>query len=220
MTTSLALSRIHYPVDVLGPGRRVGIWVQGCTLTCPGCLSRDTWDPHGGQVVAVPDVVQAVLDLTAGRDVSGVTISGGEPFQQPEALEELLELIVPALEQTRTSPVDVLVYSGFGLATLRKRHARILDLIDALIPEPYRAAEAPGGRWRGSSNQPLVLLSDLARARHEVPGSGPQPEATMQVAVDDDGVWMIGVPGPGDLRRLEARLRERGVVLSNTSWRP
>lgn len=220
MTTSLALSRIHYPVDVLGPGRRVGIWLQGCTIGCPGCLSRDTWDPQAGRITPVTDVVQVVLSMTDGQGVSGVTISGGEPFEQPAALAELLKLLIPALEATRESEVDVLVYSGFGFTTLIDQHSQVLELIDAIIPEPYRAVDSPGGLWRGSANQPLVLLSDLARERYDHHDAGSRAGPSMQVAVDDAGVWMIGVPGPGALRRLEAELAERGVVLSNTSWRP
>ena len=37
------LNKAHYPVTTLGPGRRIGLWLQGCTLACPGCVSRDTW---------------------------------------------------------------------------------------------------------------------------------------------------------------------------------
>ena len=40
--TMLALSRMHFPVTTLGPGNRIGIWVQGCTIRCPGCVSADT----------------------------------------------------------------------------------------------------------------------------------------------------------------------------------
>lgn len=220
MTSLLSLSRVHYPVDVLGPGRRVGIWLQGCNLRCPGCVSRDTWDPAAGDTLSVDDLVDLILDITRGAEVSGVTVSGGEPFQQAEALAELLDMLVPALVETQRSPVDVLVYSGLSLEYLQKHHGRVLHRIDALIPEPYGGAEAPGGMWRGSANQPLVLLTDLARERYAAfDVDGPSP-TVMQVAVDERGIWMIGIPRPGDMRRLEAELREQGVVLDEVSWRP
>ncbi len=41
----LSLSRVHFPVTTLGPGRRLGIWFQGCSIRCPGCISADTWGP-------------------------------------------------------------------------------------------------------------------------------------------------------------------------------
>ena len=41
--TPISLSRLHFPVTTLGPGRRIGIWFQGCSIRCPGCISADTW---------------------------------------------------------------------------------------------------------------------------------------------------------------------------------
>src|SRR4029077_956889 len=40
---TLELNKAHWPVTVLGPGRRIGLWVQGCTIRCRGCVSQDTW---------------------------------------------------------------------------------------------------------------------------------------------------------------------------------
>lgn len=50
---TVRVARIMAPITVLGPGSRVGLWVQGCALACPGCASRDTWDPGGGHAVDV-----------------------------------------------------------------------------------------------------------------------------------------------------------------------
>ncbi len=83
-STPLSLSRIHFPVTALGPGKRIGIWFQGCSLRCPGCISTDTWAR-----VTENATVAAVLAASAsfGETVEGVTISGGEPSEQPAALE-------------------------------------------------------------------------------------------------------------------------------------
>ena len=40
---ALVVNRVHFPVTALGPGRRLGVWVQGCSIGCAGCLAHDTW---------------------------------------------------------------------------------------------------------------------------------------------------------------------------------
>ena len=83
----VAVSRLHFPVTTLGPGRRVGLWFQGCSLRCPGCISVDTWDAGlGGTTVA--ELLGAIEALMP--DACGLTVSGGEPFEQPAALAEVL----------------------------------------------------------------------------------------------------------------------------------
>ncbi|WP_461325238.1 4Fe-4S cluster-binding domain-containing protein [Bradyrhizobium diazoefficiens] len=49
MTIRISVSRIHFPVTTLGPGRRLGIWFQGCSIRCPGCISMDTWMEGAGK---------------------------------------------------------------------------------------------------------------------------------------------------------------------------
>ena len=97
MTASIALSRIHFPVTTLGPGRRIGIWFQGCSIRCPGCISMDTWAPGRG-ITTIDEVVSAIAQWIPTAD--GITISGGEPFDQPVALIELLERCVRSPKQT------------------------------------------------------------------------------------------------------------------------
>jgi len=53
----LELNKAHWPVTVLGPGRRIGLWVQGCTIHCKGCVSQDTWPRDPAKAIAVTDLV-------------------------------------------------------------------------------------------------------------------------------------------------------------------
>src|SRR5215213_9495247 len=109
--TPIALSRLHFPVTTLGPGRRLGIWLQGCSIRCPGCISVDTWSPTQGQTTTEA-IVEALLPWLP--ETEGITVSGGEPFDQPQALAVLLK------ELRRLSPVDILVYSGYPFDALSK----------------------------------------------------------------------------------------------------
>jgi anaerobic ribonucleoside-triphosphate reductase activating protein len=214
---TLLLAKAHFPVTTLGPGRRAGIWTQGCTIHCPGCLSRDTWeaDPRA----AIP--VSTVLGWLRSLDhVEGVTISGGEPFQQPEALRALLL----GIRAWASPEVDVLVYSGYAASRLRRsaRTRELLELCDAVVAGPYieRLNQADRGlRWRGSSNQQIIAVSDLGMKRYgDAERGGEAPH--MQVSVEDNRIYYIGIPRRGDMERLTERLSLSGVHAGEVSWRP
>ncbi|GAA4971142.1 4Fe-4S cluster-binding domain-containing protein [Actinoplanes utahensis] len=207
---------MHYPVVVLGYGRRAGIWTQGCGIGCAGCVSRDTWDPDPDTEVDVAAVAQWCAGLPA--DVDGITISGGEPFDQPEAFLALLEAL-HVWRAGRDREVDLLAYSGRSPAVLRARFGAHLALLDAVIPGRFVAAQAPGLRWRGSANQELIPLSSLGHERYDAEVDRPAGTTRIQVGTDGDRIYHIGVPAPGDLTALEAAMARRGLAYEEASWR-
>ncbi|MEV5705708.1 4Fe-4S single cluster domain-containing protein [Actinoallomurus sp. NPDC052274] len=214
---TLLLAKAHFPVTTLGPGRRAGIWTQGCTIHCPGCLSRDTWAADPRTAIPVATVLGWLRSLTG---VEGVTISGGEPFQQPEALRALLL----GIRAWAPPEIDILVYSGYAASRLRRsaRSRELLELCDAVVAGPYieRLNQADRGlRWRGSSNQQLITVSDLGRKRY---GDAKRGKETphMQVSVEDNRIYYIGIPRRGDMERLTERLSLSGVHAGEVSWRP
>lgn len=214
---NIVLSRVHYPVTVLGFGRRAGIWVQGCGIGCAFCVSRDTWPRDAGTTMPVADLAAwCAQQLDRGAD--GVTLSGGEPFEQPAALRDLLERLT-TLRAAGGSGFDILCYSGLPLARLRRDHGPILALLDALIPEPFVHTRPVGTAWQGSDNQPLVALSPLGQARYaSVLDGSVTVQPGLQVSVDAEQVWMIGIPRRGDMQRLERLVQARGLALEGKSW--
>jgi len=78
-----------------------------------------------------------------------------------------------------------------------------------------------GHVWRGSRNQPLVPLTPRGHARYtvHVEESADAHGKRMQAAVDGKRVWMIGIPGRGDMAAVEALCAERGLALTDVSWR-
>jgi anaerobic ribonucleoside-triphosphate reductase activating protein len=210
----IRLNRAHYPVVVLGPGRRAGLWLQGCGIGCAGCVARDTWADDPATEVDVDAVVDWCRALPG--PVDGVTISGGEPFDQPAALHELL---VRLHDWRGDRPIDLLCYSGRSLAVLRTRFAPQLALLDAVIPGRYLADRAPGGKWRGSANQELVPLTPLGHRRYDAEVDSPAGPTRMQVGTDGERIYHIGVPAPGDLAALEAAMARRGLAYREASWR-
>jgi anaerobic ribonucleoside-triphosphate reductase activating protein len=158
--------------------------------------------------------VESVLNALAAwlPDCEGITVSGGEPFDQPAALECLLR------ELRTATATDVLVFSGHPFHRLRPWLARAPGLIDALVSEPYDSQAPQTLALRGSDNQRLHLLTALGRDRFS-PFERPMTAADrrLDVMFDDNGeVWFAGIPARGDFSRLAETLREAGhqVVLS------
>lgn len=210
----LRISHRHYPVTVLGYGVRAGIWVQGCTIGCAGCASTDTWDPAGGEAVEPAALVSWLDGLPEPLD--GVTVSGGEPFQQPEALGTLLAAVS---DWRGTRPLDVLVFSGYAWPRLagRPEYAAALAHCDTVVAGPYVERRNTGVALRGSDNQEIVTRTALGVARYRDADTTPAP--AMQVLLSGGDVRLIGIPRGGDLERLRAGLTARGVRAESVTWR-
>lgn len=211
--SSLRVNRLHHPVTALGHGVRAGIWVQGCMIGCAGCASRDTWDPAAGADVEPAAVVRWLDELPGPLD--GVTVSGGEPFQQPAALGALLA----ALHRWRGDrAVDLLVFSGYAWPRLSARPdcADALGYCDAVVAGPYVERRNSGVPLRGSDNQEIVALTELGRRRYDDVDTRPVPP--LQVSLDGDTVRLIGIPRRGDLDRMRAGLAARGIAAEAVTW--
>lgn len=203
---NLSLSRVHFPVTTLGPGRRLGIWFQGCSIRCPGCISADTWGP-GLRRLSPAQLLEQITPWL--HEAEGITISGGEPFDQFDALISLLQGL------RRLSQVDILVYSGYSLEQLDDQLNQASGLIDALISDPYDEAVSQSMALRGSDNQRLNLLTPLGRTRL---GDYERPlmpnDKALDLMFDETGnVWMAGIPRRGDLLRLRDLLHDQGHQL-------
>jgi len=206
----LALSRVHYPVRSLGPGARVCIWLQGCSIRCRGCISSDTWAPDRG-VTTVEDVFVLIRHWLKRAD--GVTISGGEPFDQIDALRELLMNIRGA------HTGDILVYSGYSVESLLERLKDFEGLIDALIADPFEIDTTQSLVLRGSDNQRLLTFTPLGKERFRGFNRAANPcDRSLDVMFDDTTgeVWFAGIPGRGDFGRLAGLLSVRGHKVTTT----
>ncbi|SFD25853.1 4Fe-4S single cluster domain-containing protein [Streptomyces aidingensis] len=218
----LRVSGTHFPVTTLGPGRRLVVWTQGCALACPGCMSRHTWDPDGGRSAPVPALLaqwRSALDAGA----QGLTVSGGEPLEQPAALAALLAGAARMRALAGPFPhgePDLLVYTGYAEAELDAPGHAALRHADAVITGRYRAGRPTRLVWRGSANQRLLPRTPLGRRRYAPHLSRTTAGPSLETVAQGTGVMVHGVPGPGELAALERALRMRGVRLSEPSWRP
>lgn len=200
--TGIALSRVHYPVQALGPGRRVGIWFQGCSIRCPGCISRDTWEAGIG-LTALDDVLDAIAPWAG--DADGLTVSGGEPFDQPEALEALLR------GWRRLSERSVLLFTGHDYGNVAPWLADRPGLVDAIMAGRFEQAAGHSLALRGSDNQTLHALSPLGQALMAYDRPAKAEDRRLDVMFDAAGAaWFAGIPEEDAMRRLRGALAAMG----------
>jgi anaerobic ribonucleoside-triphosphate reductase activating protein len=183
-----------------GPGWRAAVWVQGCSIRCPGCFNPHT-HPHEPRHLWDPDELAARL-LTGA--VEGLTILGGEPFEQAAACARLARA-------AQDRGASVVTYSGHTWTFLRRTTLpavrALLGATDLLVAGPFVAAQATDGRaWHGSGNQELVFLTgrydaSVLAACDDLP--------VAEVWTDGGTATWSGIPGRPAAQPLEAVLRPR-----------
>lgn len=207
----VSISRVHFPVTALGPGRRVGVWFQGCSIQCPGCISVDTWAPNQG-ATTTEDLIAHVSEFS--HDADGITVSGGEPFDQPAALAELLTAWRAASSQS------IFVYTGREMDDVSEWLVEHPGLIDAIMTGPYRSDFPQRLALRGSDNQRLHVLTEVGVELAEYDRDAGIDDRKLDVLFDEAGnAWFAGVPARGEFRSLRKLLESQGhhVVTSDLS---
>jgi anaerobic ribonucleoside-triphosphate reductase activating protein len=116
--------------------------------------------------------------------VIGITVSGGEPFEQKEDLVRLLEAVRPL-------GLHTLVYTGYTYEELRRAAPEVLRGIDMLIDGPYRREIPRQNAWAGSGNQRILCLHEGEVVLWADTGSGEAPEG--EIFIDSAGV--VGITG-------------------------
>lgn len=146
-----------------GPGLRFVIFTQGCPHHCPGCQNPQTHDFAGGQEVKISTLL---ADVQADPLISGVTLSGGEPFCQPKALAELVRVL-------RQGGKHIMAYTGYTWEQLLQMDDpdvyELLKQCDVLVDGPFIEAQRDLTlQFRGSRNQRLIDVPASLRDGHVV----------------------------------------------------
>lgn len=152
------VARILYPVQVLGPGNRVGIWLCGCSRACKGCSNPELWDQKPELEVSPSEVYSLIQKVASSHLIDGFTITGGEPMDQAQSLSELLGLISEFSN-------DILVYTGYRIEELKGRNDSstdsVLEKISVLIDGAYVEELNNNTVLRGSSNQRIHVINEM-----------------------------------------------------------
>jgi anaerobic ribonucleoside-triphosphate reductase activating protein len=155
-----------------GPGVRAVIWVQGCTIGCDGCYSLST---HPHRKVNLVNPIELAKGVCSIEGIEGITLSGGEPFEQSEAVAEFLR----SVKEIRPE-LSIFIFTGHEVSFLQQstnNHVQtVLGIADMLSSGPFVAELYDINLlWRGSSNQQLVYLSDRYSVDNEPAWSSTSP---------------------------------------------
>lgn len=133
-----------------GPGMRYVIFFQGCLHHCEGCHNPETWPVLGGNKYDMDNIKK---EIAKDPMISGITLSGGEPFLQPRAV---LDICVWAKQRK----LSVWCYTGYDWEQLIEwEDARkdILKYVDVIVDGEFKKDELSLDiSWRGSRNQRLI----------------------------------------------------------------
>lgn len=184
----MIIARILSPVHSLGPGERVCLWTQGCKKRCKGCISPELQPCEGNEVDE--DALAKILTQVARKNnCTGITISGGDPLEQPQALLKLLTLL-------RNEFDDILVYTGFELQNIQNgligvEAKKCLTYLDVLIDGKYiDELNYKDCVLKGSSNQNIHFInSELAPIYAEYMEQG----RILESFIHDQNMIVVGI---------------------------
>lgn len=133
-----------------GPGVRMAIFFQGCLRHCEECQNPGSWAMYGGDKIDT-DVFKKAM--TEDSLLTGITLSGGEPFLQPVAALDLARF-------AHSRKLSVWCYSGYTFEQIMEwedNRKTLLREIDVLVDGPFEKDRMSLDiSWRGSSNQRLI----------------------------------------------------------------
>lgn len=196
------IARLLFPVKVLGPGNRIGIWMSGCGHKCAGCSNPELWEQREQQRITLENLKKMVDPIFENYEVDGVTLTGGDPFFQAGDLEELLAYLSV---KTR----DILVYTGYEFEQIRQRHSNLLQYISVIVDGKYIEELNHGTALRGSDNQKIIFLDESYRERYAAYlGQGP---GRIQNFAMPDGIVSVGIHMPGYEKKLKQKAKEKGL---------
>ena len=136
-----------------GPGIRMVIFAQGCKHKCKGCHNPNTHTFEGGKLVDIDNIIN---DVKKNSLLDGVTLSGGDPFEQAESFAELAK-------EVKKMGLNVITYTGYtyeqliGYSTEREGYKELLYNTDMLVEGPFVMEEKSLQlKFRGSKNQRII----------------------------------------------------------------
>lgn len=197
------VARILYPVRVLGPGERVGIWFAGCEHGCKGCSNPELWSQDKRYDTSSKVVLELIESISKSHQIDGFTLTGGDPFYQANALKEL----IPFLQKYSK---DILCYSGYEERVLRRDYPEIVSQLAVLIDGKYIEENNNNVFLRGSDNQNIIIISEEFRALYEEYIAGGHNE--IQNFQSRDTVISVGIHSKEYNDQLNRIMNKKGLV--------
>jgi len=172
--------------EVVGPGKRAIIWVQGCLKRCKNCITPEMQIIEKKGWIEVETLANFLISI---NNIEGITVYGGEPILQFMALSYLFEIL-------KKYGLTTMLYTGYYYEELinfpHPLMQKLLHNTDILVDGPYIPELDHGEMWRGSSNQRIIFLSDIYKNWKWVIN---QKKREIEIRVGNDGNFIIlGIP--------------------------
>lgn len=197
------IARLLYPVKVLGPGNRVGIWFAGCRHGCDGCSNPELWSMDEKYKTNIEFVKQLIEKINIKSKIDGFTVTGGDPFFQPNALSELFPCI-------RNFSDDILVYTGYKYSYIKNIYPHLLKFITVLIDGKYIKSRNNNVFLRGSDNQKIYILDESKKEFYNKYIA--QSENQVQNFRSKTGFISVGIHKTDYKNDLELSLNSKGII--------
>ncbi len=184
----MQIARFEAKTTVEGPGERSALWLQGCSLKCPGCCNPEMQHFGSGQNLSVEEVAGQILAARA----EGLTLLGGEPLDQARELLLLLQLL------RQSGYCGIIMFSGYTWVEIEADADRksVAGLCDLVIAGRFERQFSPGGRrWIGSDNQTLHFVSDYYAGLRE---HWPENVREIEIFIRDGVIMVNGSPLDAD----------------------
>lgn len=193
------VARVLYPVEVLGPGKRVGIWFCGCPRRCKGCSNPELWEFQDRYYTSPQLVYELITQIAKEHPIDGFTITGGDPLYQADDLQQLIMLL-------RTISEDILVYTGYILKEIGDDK---IKGIAVLIDGEYIESRNNNCILRGSDNQTIHILDQKYEEKYTAFLS--RSINQIQNFMTSDGVISVGIHKPNFMTELDEAVLGKGL---------
>ncbi|MBU5257004.1 anaerobic ribonucleoside-triphosphate reductase activating protein [Tissierella praeacuta] len=147
--SKIRIAGIEEESIVDGPGIRLVVFTQGCNHNCIGCHNPETHSFYGGKLIDIDNIINMIIENPL---LDGITLSGGEPFEQA------IECSILA-KKVRNMGLNVVTYTGYTFEEiLRNDNFRELLLqTDILIDGKFDISKKSMMlQFRGSTNQRII----------------------------------------------------------------
>ena len=196
------IARILYPVKVLGPGNRIGIWFSGCEHQCKNCSNPELWKQQENQRISLKELLGLIKNIEKNYLIDGFTLTGGDPFFQLDALRELLPYLYCISN-------DILLYTGYRYEELVNKYPDVMKYVAVIIDGKYIEEENHGTVLRGSENQRIIYLNSDLSGKYEMYMSGERSK--IQNFTTSDGIVSVGIHLPDYEKKLTKLTTQKGL---------
>lgn len=175
--------------EVNGPGRRTTIWTQGCGKKCFNCYQPDSWSYELNNEYSPVFLANKVRSLNP----DGVTLTGGDPFEQPEELLEFLRLIQPTENFLK---FGIISFTGYTIEEINESESlsALIPYIDLVIEGRYIEDLRTYNGLHGSSNQRFIWNEQKGRGKDLIDEQKVMFDQDIEVHVNGDRIEVTGFP--------------------------